>query len=202
MQTIKKTLSIICLLILTNSLSAQSYKLPNYTTYKLPNGLTVNLMEQHDVPIIDVSVILPAGAIYDYDKAGLASLTAVALKHGTKNFTKSQLDEELDFIGANVDTYASKEFAGLSANFAAKDKIRVLGIIKEILLNPVFVPFSVHVTDGRRLPVIGLRAYSRQSKMQMRVATAPLLVLDARIARWVDEPANYFSRLDVCIYES
>ena len=151
MQTIKKTLSIICLLILTNSLSAQSYKLPNYTTYKLPNGLTVNLMEQHDVPIIDVSVILPAGAIYDYDKAGLASLTAVALKHGTKNFTKSQLDEELDFIGANVDTYASKEFAGLSSNFAAKDKIRVLGIIKEILLNPVFVPSEFDKERSRLL---------------------------------------------------
>jgi hypothetical protein len=34
---------------------------------------------------------LPAGAIYDYDRAGLASLTATALKHGTKNFTKEKL---------------------------------------------------------------------------------------------------------------
>lgn len=151
MQTIKQTLSIICLMAITNTLSAQSYKLPNYTTFKLSNGLTVNLMEQHDVPIIDVSVILPAGAIYDNDKAGLASLTATALKHGTKSYTKSQLDEELDFIGANVNTYASKEFAGLSSNFASKDKIKALGIIKELLLNPVFVSSEFDKEKGRLL---------------------------------------------------
>ena len=89
---------IVCVLIIVgNNLSAQGFKLPNYTTFKLHNGLTISLMEQHDVPIISVSVILPAGAIYDYDKSGLASLTAISLKHGTKNFPKTKLDEELDF---------------------------------------------------------------------------------------------------------
>ena len=130
---------IVCLLIIVgNNLSAQGFKLPNYTTFKLPNGLTVSLMEQHDVPIISVSAILPAGAIYDQEKAGLASLTAISLKHGTKNFPKTKLDEELDFLGANVDTYATKEYAGLSSNFASKDKAKVLNIIQEIMLNPVF----------------------------------------------------------------
>jgi zinc protease len=139
MKQINQKLMIFCLLVITSmNLSAQNFKLPSYTTFKLPNGLTINLMEQHDVPVISVSVILPAGAIYDYNKAGLASLTATALKHGTKNFTKIKLDEELDFIGADVNTYASKEFSGLSSKFAAKDKEKVLGIIKEILLNPVF----------------------------------------------------------------
>ena len=128
-----------CLLIVTSiSLSAQGFKLPNYTTFKLANGLTVSLMEQHDVPIISVSAVLPAGAIFDFEKSGLASLTSISLKHGTKNFSKTKLDEELDFLGANVDTYATKEFAGLSSNFASKDQQKVLNIIKEILLNPVF----------------------------------------------------------------
>jgi zinc protease len=139
MEGIKQKLLIFCLLVFTGmNLSAQSFKLPAYTTFKLPNGLTVNLMEQHDVPIISVSAILAAGAIYDNDKAGLASLTATALKHGTKNFSKAKLDEELDFIGADVNTSSSKEFSGLSSSFAAKDKVKVLSIIKEILLNPVF----------------------------------------------------------------
>lgn len=138
MEGIKQKITIFCLLVASLNLSAQSFKVPNYTTFKLPNGLTISLMEQHDVPIISVSAILSAGAIYDYDKAGLASLTATALKHGTKNFQKAKLDEELDFIGANVDTYATKEFSGITSNFASKDKDKVLTIIKEILLNPVF----------------------------------------------------------------
>jgi zinc protease len=117
---------------------AQDYKLPPYQKFKLKNDLTVSLMEQHEVPVMNVSVILPAGAIYDGEKAGLASLTASGLKYGTKNYPKSRLDEELDFIGAVVNTFASKESAGLSAKFAVKDKDKVLDIIKELLTEPVF----------------------------------------------------------------
>ena len=130
---------IFCFLLLSALAgTSQDYKLPAFQKFTLKNGLTVYLMEQHDVPVIDVSAVLPAGAIYDGEKAGLASLTATALKHGTKNYSKSKLDEELDFIAANVVTFASKESSGLSAEFASKDKEKVLGIITELLTAPVF----------------------------------------------------------------
>lgn len=164
MEPIKKTILTTCFLVLTHiSLSAQSYKLPEYTTFKLSNGLTVYLMEQHDVPVISASAILPAGAIYDNDKAGLASLTATALKHGTKNFTKTKLDEELDFIGADVNTYATKEYAGLSSNFAAKDKVKVLAIIKDLLLNPVFDPTEFNKEKSRLLVMLEQQKESPRS---------------------------------------
>lgn len=117
---------------------AQGYTLPPYQKFKLPNGLTIYLLEQHEVPVINVSVIIPAGAIYDGEKAGLASLSATALKHGTKNYTKEKLDEALDFTGATISTYVTKESAGLSAKFAAKDKDKILSIVKEVLLDPAF----------------------------------------------------------------
>lgn len=152
MESIKRKVIMVWLLVITQiSLSAQSYKLPDYTTFKLANGLTVFLMEQHDVPVISVSAIIPAGAIDDNEKSGLASLTATALKHGTKNFTKAKLDEELDFIGASVNTYALTEYSGLSSHFAAKDKQKVLTIIKELLLNPVFDPTEFDKEKSRLL---------------------------------------------------
>lgn len=138
MKQIKKLLIIVIITVFALGVTAQGYKLPAYEKFKLPNGLMVYLMEQHDVPLINVSAILPAGAIYDGDNMGLASLTATSLKNGTKNYPKDKLDEELDFIGASVNTYASKEYSGLSAKFASKDKQKVLSIIKDILLEPVF----------------------------------------------------------------
>lgn len=136
----KRILFLYILLAITcsSSLFAQDFKLPPYQKFKLKNGLTVYLLEQHEVPMINVSVIFPAGAIYDADKAGLASLTASNLKSGTKNYPKAKLDEELDFIGATVSTGASKEAASLSAKFAAKDKNKVLDIINELITAPVF----------------------------------------------------------------
>lgn len=132
-------ISLFFLAVLSSSwASAQSYKLPQYEKFTLSNGLTVYLMEQHEVPTINVSAIFPAGAIYDNQKAGLASLTAAGLQYGTKSFTKAKMEEELDFIGASLNTYATKESAGLSAEFASKDQDKVLGMIKEVLVDPVF----------------------------------------------------------------
>ncbi len=127
-----------CFFVAMIAVRAQDYKLPAYQKFTLKNGLTVYLMEQHEVPLISVSAILPAGAIYDGDKSGLASLTATALQHGTKNYPKDRLEEELDFLGASVNTYASKESAGLSADFAAKDRDKILPLIMEILTAPAF----------------------------------------------------------------
>lgn len=120
------------------TIKAQNYKLPDYTKFQLDNGLTVYLMEQHEVPLISVSAILSAGAINDGSKSGLAQLTALALKHGTKNYKKSEIDETLDFIGANIDVFASKEYAKLSSKFVSKDKEVVLKLIQELLMEPIF----------------------------------------------------------------
>jgi predicted Zn-dependent peptidase len=125
--------------IVLGQASSAAYKLPSYQKMVLKNGLTVYLMEQHEVPMINVSAIMPAGAIYDpAPQSGIATMTASALMLGTKNMTKTKLEEELDFVGATINTFATKESAGLSAKFAAKDKDKVLNIIRDVLLTPTF----------------------------------------------------------------
>ena len=139
MNIYKKTLgSILLFLALQTTLFAQAFKMPQYEKFVLKNGLTVYLAEQKEVPIINVSIISAAGAIYDEQQAGLASFTATALKHGTQNYTKPMLEQELDFVGASINTFASKEFAGITAKFAAKDKAKLLTLIKEVWLQPSF----------------------------------------------------------------
>ncbi len=103
--------SAITLIIIALHAGAQTkqapFKVPAYEKFTLANGLTVYLMEQHEVPVISVSAILPAGAIYDGSQSGLASLTAAGLQYGTKSYSKTKIEEELDFIGASLSTYAS-----------------------------------------------------------------------------------------------
>lgn len=127
-----------CLLTISAFAQNADFRLPAYEKFVLKNGLTVYLMEQKEVPMINVSVILHAGAINDGKQYGLANMTASSLMNGTKTMSKTKLEEELDFLGASVSTYASKESAGLNAKFASKDADKVLPIIKDILLNPLF----------------------------------------------------------------
>ena len=131
--------------------TGSTFKLPAYEKVVLKNGLTVYLMEQHEVPMINVSAILPAGAVYDGEQSGLASLTALALKHGSANMSKSQMDEALDFVGATITTFAAKEYAGINAKFATKDKDAVLNIIKEVMLNPTFDTTEFNKEKRRQL---------------------------------------------------
>jgi zinc protease len=114
------------------------FKLPAYSKFVLPNGLTVYLMEQTEVPLINVSVILPGGAVNDGQKAGLASLTAKALLHGTRNYTKAQIEETFDFYGASLNTYAGQEYAMLSASFMSQHQDKLLPVLGEVLQQPVF----------------------------------------------------------------
>ena len=131
------TAFIICSTAIAQNTPA-AFKVPAYEKFVLPNGLSVYLMEQHEVPVISLSVIIPAGAIYDGAQSGLASLTAAGLQYGTKSYSKIKIEEELDFIGASLNTYANKESAGLSSKFASKDLDKVIPIVKEVLVDPIF----------------------------------------------------------------
>lgn len=126
---------------LATALAAQTYKLPAYEKFVLPNGLTVYLMEHHEVPMISVSMVVDGGAVHDPEgKSGLAAATAEALRFGAGARSKAQLDEELDFTGASLVTFAGKESAGLRASFAAKDQALVFSILKDLLIAPQFDP--------------------------------------------------------------
>ena len=117
---------------------AGKYTLPPYVKYKLNNGLTVYLMEQHKVPVITVSAVFDAGAVKDGEMQGLASLTAEALMFGTEKYSKQELETNLDFLGASIGTGASLEGASLTASFMKKDQDKVLEMIGQILMKPVF----------------------------------------------------------------
>ncbi|MDQ6901840.1 MAG: insulinase family protein [Bacteroidota bacterium] len=158
MKKIIKAISILFLFVTTGYLaSGQSkprYQLPHFDKVQLPNGLVIYLMEKHDVPIISLDVIVPAGAVNDGEQAGLASLTGTCLKCGTKSFTKKKIEERFDFLGADLNTTGSNDKSGLSAKFAAKDQDKLLPMIKEMLVNPVFS--DEEFNKEKKLALIGL----------------------------------------------
>ncbi len=124
--------------LLAASAGGNSFQLPGYEKFILENGLTVYLMEQHEVPLIHVSAVFPAGAVKDNGQYGLASLTAEGLLLGTKNYSKEQIEEKLDFLGASYSTRAKEETASISLSFLNTHQETVFPILKEIVTIPVF----------------------------------------------------------------
>jgi predicted Zn-dependent peptidase len=124
-------------LFLSFNTNAQ-FKLPKYEVVTLDNGLTIYLLEKKDVPIISFSAVFDAGAIKDGAQNGLASFTAEALKFGTANYNKTQIDSIFNFYGSSLNTYARLDYSGLYTQFMKDDIDKLLPVIKEVMTTPTF----------------------------------------------------------------
>ncbi|UGQ48008.1 M16 family metallopeptidase [Massilia endophytica] len=130
--------SAVALTLLAASAGAAEFRLPAYETAKLPNGLTVLLMERHEVPLIAVRAVVKAGAVNDGKQAGLANLTGDAILLGSEKHNKAYIDEAFDFRGATLAGGSSTEMSTVQANFAKTDTDTLLPLFAEIVQQPGF----------------------------------------------------------------
>ena len=118
--------------------TAAEFRLPAFDTVKLANGLTVYLMERHEVPLISVRAVIKAGAVNDAAQPGLSNLTGDALLLGSKAHNKKAIDEAFDFRGARLAGGAGAEASTVQANFARTDAAALLPLLAEIVQQPSF----------------------------------------------------------------
>ena len=105
----------------------------------LDNGLTVLHAENHNLPIVTVTLIVKAGQAREAEtKAGLAHLTAELLTEGTKNRTAKTISEEMDFIGASLDASAGNDYTTVSLSVLKKDVEKGFDVCADILQKPIF----------------------------------------------------------------
>jgi len=113
---------------------APKIQLGDYQTFKLDNGLQVIVVENHKLPRVSYNLFVDAGPILEKDIAGAASFAGELLAKGTKTRTKSQIDTEIDFVGADLSTSPS----GFYAACLKKHSDKVLAIASDVVLNPIF----------------------------------------------------------------
>ncbi|GGD58483.1 M16 family metallopeptidase [Lacimicrobium alkaliphilum] len=135
------------------SVSAAEFKLPVYEKLVLENGLTLYLMEQHEVPLIDAVVTVKAGAVQD-NKSGQAEMTANALLLGSGGLTRAEFEQQLDFIGANINAGGGLEASQVAASFASKDEDKVLKMLADALLRADFAEQEVAAYQQRHLAAL------------------------------------------------
>jgi predicted Zn-dependent peptidase len=145
----KKILIFICLLVTIVSVQAQvdrtkapkpaparEIKIGDYQTFTLKNGLQVFVVENHKLPRIQFSLQLKNNQLFQGEKEGYVSMAETLMGTGTKSRTKAQLDEETDFIGANLNTGGN----GIFASSLSKHSSKLLDLLTDVLYNPSFLP--------------------------------------------------------------
>ncbi|MEO7176044.1 MAG: pitrilysin family protein [Saprospiraceae bacterium] len=105
-----------------------------YESFTLDNGLKVIVVENHKLPKVSFMVDIDRGPVREDSLAGTASIAGSLLATGTTTKTKAQIDESIDFLGADLSTSST----GIRASGLKKHSDKILAIMSDVLLNPVF----------------------------------------------------------------
>ncbi|HHT9152479.1 MAG TPA: M16 family metallopeptidase [Candidatus Hypogeohydataceae bacterium YC40] len=106
----------------------------------LSNGMILYLLEDHDLPIVNIMATIRTGSIYEpAEKAGLASLIGIVMRAGgTTNRSAEKINEELEYIAASVETAIAREEGSASLSVMKKDLDKGMEIFADILRKPAF----------------------------------------------------------------
>lgn len=118
---------------------AAAIRLPRMQTLKLANGLQLSVVEIHKAPVVDVTVIVGAGAVRDPDDLpGLATFTAGMLDEGAGIRNSLAIADEVDFLGASLSTGAGLEAAQINLHIPRRGLEAGLDLLADLTLRPMF----------------------------------------------------------------
>ena len=113
---------------------APTIKVKDAANFTLANGLQVIVAENNKLPVVSFQVFVDVPPIMEGDQAGAASIAGDLLSRGTTTKTKAEIDEAVDFIGADFNTSSS----GIYASSLKKHTESLMAIASDVLFNPAF----------------------------------------------------------------
>ena len=113
---------------------APTVNIGDYQMFTLSNGLKVIVVENRKTPVISWQLTLDVDPVMEGDAKGYVDLAGQLMRAGTKNRSKQQIDEEIDFIGASLSTFST----GMFGSSLTRHKEKLLTLMSDVLLNPVF----------------------------------------------------------------
>ena len=118
-----------------------AYALLPIQHWQTANGARVYFVENHDLPMLDLSVEFPAGAGYDQAaKSGVASMTNRLLQLGADGMSEDEIARRFADVGAQFGGRFNTDHAGIALRtlVSARERRQALDVFARILRNPEF----------------------------------------------------------------
>ncbi|RFC36536.1 MAG: zinc protease [Candidatus Nitrotoga sp. LAW] len=120
---------------------ASAIATPHIQHWTSPSGARVYFVENHDLPMLDLTVDFAAGSSFDVmEKSGLAGLVHRMLDLGAEGLSEDDIARNLANIGAQFGKNFDADRAGISLRTLSStaERVQALDILARVLQHPLF----------------------------------------------------------------
>jgi zinc protease len=131
---------------------ARKIEIADPASFTLSNGLKVYVVQNSKLPRVSATLTIDRDPLVEGDKTGLTSLAGSLLTRGTQTKSKAALDEEIDFLGANLSGSSNSLYvASLKKNFS-----KAMDLMAEVAFRPALS--AEELEKIRKQSITGLQA--------------------------------------------
>ncbi len=112
-------------------------KFPSVHRLKLPCGVSLSIIKDRRFPKVALAALVPAGESYT-KRGGLAKIVARCLKEGTTHHHGPRIIDIIEMAGGDIGGDAGTDRAMVQLDLLSSEMEKGLGIVAEMLLQPVF----------------------------------------------------------------
>jgi zinc protease len=122
-----------------------AFSLPPVKRAVLSNGMQLLLVEKHELPLVNLHVVFPAGRANDGQQTpGLAEMTAAVWDEGTAKRSAEEIAAELGGLGASISVSADWDTTSARLFSLKRHLPKALEIFADVLREPSFPVQELH----------------------------------------------------------
>ena len=135
------------------------FVVPQPKTVELDNGMVVMLLEDHELPLVELRARIRTGSrLVPAEKTGLADIYGEVLRTGgTKRMTGDAIDDFLEARAAEIETGIGVDSGFLYASSLTQDIPEILDLAASILREPAFAEDKITIAKNQVNAVIARR---------------------------------------------
>lgn len=136
-----------------------SFEKPDVEIFELDNGITFYLVEDDELPLINLRVLLRTGGVLvPNEKTGLQSIAGTVMRTGgTTSISGDELNELLEDRAARMETSIGLTSGSASMNVLKDDFDELLPVFIDLLQNPVFPENRINLAKTQQKSGISRR---------------------------------------------
>jgi len=137
--------------------SPRKLELPRIEKSRLSNGLRLEIVEDHRIPLVTVRLGLPAGSVGDaIGEEGTAEAVASSLTDGVPGLSSAQIAEKAASLGASLEASASPDAATISGSVLSENLEAFFGLFSKVALSPTFPESELEIYKANQIQKLTL----------------------------------------------